>query len=59
MLLAIVLKNICFMQFIYINISLSTNFAESMISAVLSNRIFPYLVEVLVNAMSLQNYGDS
>ena len=37
---------------------LSTNFAENMNSALPSNRILPYIEEVLVNALSLQNYGD-
>ena len=37
---------------------LCTNFAENMNSALPSNRILPYFEEVLVNAQSLQNYGD-
>ena len=40
------------------DIFLSTNFAENMNSALPSNRILPYLEEVLMNAWSLQNYGD-
>ena len=36
----------------------STNFAENMNSTLPSNFILPYFEEVLVNALSLQNYGD-
>ena len=39
-------------------IFLSTNFTENMNSALPSDRILPYFEEVLVNALSLQNYGD-
>ena len=37
---------------------LSTNFTKNMNSALPSNRILPYFEEVLLNALSLQNYGD-
>ena len=47
-----------FWQFADFDLFLSTNFAENMNSALPSNRILPYLEEVLVNALSLQNYGD-
>ena len=47
-----------FLQFSDFDIFLSTNFAENMNSALPSNRILPYFEEVLVNALSLQNYGD-
>ena len=47
-----------FLQFSDFDISLSTNFAENMNSALPSNIILPYFEEVLVNALSLQNYGD-
>ena len=40
------------------DIFLSTIFAENINSALQSNRILPYFEEVLVNALSLQNYGD-
>ena len=40
------------------DIFLSTNFAENMNSALPSNTILPYFEEVLVNALSVQNYGD-
>ena len=40
------------------DIFLSTNFAQNMNSALPSNRILPYFEGVLVNALSLQNYGD-
>ena len=33
-------------------------FAENMNSVLPSNRILPYFEEVLVNALSLQNYRD-
>ena len=46
------------LQFSDFDIFLSTNFAENMNSALPSNRILPYFEEVLVNALSLQNYGD-
>ena len=36
----------------------STNFAENMNSALPSDRTLPHCEEVLVNALSLQNYGD-
>ena len=49
---------ILFWQFSNFDIFLSTNFAENMNSALPSNRILPCFVEVLVNALSLQNYGD-
>ena len=47
-----------FLQFSDFDIFLSTNFAENMNSTLPSNRILPYFEEVLVNALSLQNYGD-
>ena len=47
-----------FLQFSDFDIFLSTKFAENMNSAIPSNRILPYFEEVLVNAISLQNYGD-
>ena len=47
-----------FLQFSDFDIFLSTNFAENMNSALPSNRILPYFEEVLVNALSLQNYRD-
>ena len=47
-----------FLQFSDFDIFLSTNFAENMNSALTSNRILPYFEEVLLNALSLQNYGD-
>ena len=47
-----------FLQFSDFDIFLSTNFAENMNSALPSNRILPYFEKVLVNALSLQNYGD-
>ena len=47
-----------FCSFQIFDIFLSTNFAQNMNSAPPSNRIFPYFEEVLVNALSLQNYGD-
>ena len=40
------------------DIIFSTNFAENMNSALPSNRIVPHFEEILVNALSLQNYGD-
>ena len=46
------------MQFPDFDIFFSTNFAENMNSVLPSNRILPYFEEVLVNALSLQNYGD-
>ena len=46
------------MQFPDFDIFLSTNFAENMNSVLPSNRVLPYFEEVLVNALSLQNYGD-
>ena len=46
------------MQFPDFDIFLSTNFAENMNSVLPSNRILPYFEKVLVNALSLQNYGD-
>ena len=46
------------LQFSDFDIFLSTNFAENMNSALPSNRILPFFDEVLVNALSLQNYGD-
>ena len=36
----------------------STNFAENINSAQPSNRIFPNIEEILVNALSLQNFGN-
>ena len=47
-----------FLQFSDFDIFLSTNFAENMNSALPINRILLYFEEVLVNALSLQNYGD-
>ena len=47
-----------FCSFEIFDIFLSTNFAQNMNSAIQSNRILPYFEEVLVNALSLQNYGD-
>ena len=47
-----------FCNFQIFDIFLSTNFAQNMNSALPSNRILPYFEEVLVNALSLQNYGD-
>ena len=47
-----------FCSFQIFDIFLSTNFAQNMNSALPSNRILPYFEEVLVNALSLQNYGD-
>ena len=47
-----------FCSFQIFDILLSTNFAQNMNSALPSNRILPYFEEVLVNALSLQNYGD-
>ena len=47
-----------FLQFSDFDIFLSTNFAENMNSALTSNRILPYFEEVLLNALSLLNYGD-
>ena len=47
-----------FCSFHIFDIFLSTNFAQNMNSALPSNRILPYFEEVLVNALSLQNYGD-
>ena len=47
-----------FLQLPDFDIFLSTNFAENMNSALPSNRILPYFEEVLVDALSLQNYGD-
>ena len=46
-----------FLQFSDFDIFSSTNFAENMNSALPSNRILPHFEEVLVNALSLQNYG--
>ena len=46
------------MQFPDFDILLSTNFAENMNSVLPSNRILSCFEEVLVNALSLQNYGD-
>ena len=47
-----------FLQFSDFDIFLSTNFAENMNITLPNNRILPYFEEVLVNALSLQNYGD-
>ena len=47
-----------FLEFSDFDIFLSTNFAENMNSALPCNRILPYFEDVLVNALSLQNYGD-
>ena len=47
-----------FLQFPDFDIFLSTNFAENMKSVLPSDRILPYFEEVLVNALSLLNYGD-
>ena len=47
-----------FLQFSDFDIILSTNFAENMNSAIPNNRILPYFQELLMNALSLQNYGD-
>ena len=46
-----------FLQISDFDIFLSTNFAENMNSALPSNRILPYFEEVLVNTLSLKNYG--
>ena len=51
-------ENFDFFAVFRFDIFLSTNFAENMNSARPSNRILPYFQEVLVNALSLQNYGD-
>ena len=51
-------KILVFLQFPDFDIFLSTNFAKNMNSVLPSNRILPYFEEVLVNALSLQNYGD-
>ena len=51
-------KMLTFMQFSDLVIFLSTNFAENINSALPNNRILPYFEEVLVNALTLQNYGD-
>ena len=51
-------KNDIFCSFQIFDIFLSTNFAQNMNSALPSNRILPYFEEVLVNALSLQNYAD-
>ena len=37
---------------------LFNNFAENMNVSLPSNRILPYSEEILINAWSLQNYGD-
>ena len=47
-----------FLQYSDLDIFLSTNFAENMNSAQPSNIILLYFEEVLVNALSLQNYWD-
>ena len=47
-----------FCSFQIFDIFLSTNFAQNMNSGLPSNRILPYFEEVLVNALSLQNYWD-
>ena len=47
-----------FLQFPDFDIFLSTNFAENMNSVLPSNKILPHFEKVLVNALSLQNYGD-
>ena len=47
-----------FLQFSDFYIFSSTNFAENMNSALPCNRILLHFEEVLVNAFSLQNYGD-
>ena len=46
-----------FCSFQIFDIFLSTNFAQNMNSALPSKIILPYFEEVLVNALSLQNYG--
>ena len=46
-----------FLQCSDFDIFLFTNFAENMNSALQSYRILPYFEEVLVTALSLQNYG--
>ena len=51
-------ENLIFLQFSDFDIFLSTIFAENMNSAPPSNIILPYFEEVLVNALSLQNYED-
>ena len=47
-----------FCSFQIFDIFLSTNFAQNMNSALPSNKILPCFEEVLMNALSLQNYGD-
>ena len=47
-----------FLQFPTFDIFISTNFAENMNSVLPSSRILPYFEEVLMNALSLQNYAD-
>ena len=47
-----------FLQFSDFDIFSYTNFAENMISALPSNKILPHFEEVLLNALSLQNYED-
>ena len=47
-----------FCSFQIFDIFLYTNFAQNMNSALPSNIILPYFEKVLVNALSLQNYGD-
>ena len=44
-----------FLIFVYFS---PTNFAENLKVSVFSKRIFPNFEEILVNAWSLQNYGD-
>ena len=47
-----------FCSFQIFDIFLSTNFAQNMNNALPSNRILPYFEKLLVNTLSLQNYGD-
>ena len=49
-------NNRVFLQFLDFDIFTYTNFAENMNSALPSNRILPHFEEILVNALSLQNY---
>ena len=51
-------KFVFFCSFSDFDIFLSTNFAENMNNTPPSNRILPHFEEVLVNAVSLQTYGD-
>ena len=52
------MKKLIVLQFSDFDIFLSTKFTKNIISALPSKRILPYFGEVLLNALSLQNYGD-